>query len=106
MIIGKMDKRITLEKPVKIPDGQGGQEATHVPFIKVWAEFRVPNVKDLMAMGTSTSDMIQPMSIWRRKGVTNEWKVLYQTREFDVKHVYDPDKETTMLICEEIIRRG
>ena len=104
MIIGKMNWRITLQRPVKIPDGMGGSKSDWQDIAVVWAEFRNPNMKELTAMGTVVSDLIRQISIRRRKDIKRGWRVLNNSRIYEVQHTYDINLETTMLVCQEVVK--
>lgn len=108
MIIGKMDKRIQLMKPNVIPDGQGGQkpvpdEDEYIPAGKIWSEFKTPSIKELSTLGTQVSEVNQLISIRRHTSVTRGWQVIYKNRVFDILNVFEPDRETTILVCREVI---
>ena len=103
MIIGRMNWRLSLLKPVKTPDGMGGFKTSWESAGSVWAEFRTPNTKELSAMGTMVSDLIRPISIRRHKDIRRGWRALNQGRTYEVLHTYELDLETTMLICREVV---
>jgi len=103
MIIGRMNWRITLQQPVKLADGMGGSKSEWRDVAVVWAEFRIPNAKELTAMGTVISDLVRPISIRRRRDVKRGWRVLNDGRIYDVQHTYDIDFETTILVCREVV---
>lgn len=103
MIIGRMNWRITLLQPVKNPDGMGGSKTTYQDAGKVWAEFRIPNTKEIPAIGTVVSDLVRLISIRRRTDIKRGWRVQNDTRTYDVLHTYDIDLETTVLICREVV---
>ncbi|MBU2703880.1 SPP1 family predicted phage head-tail adaptor [Sporomusaceae bacterium BoRhaA] len=108
MIIGRMNKRIKLQKPNLIPDGRGGQKPAPPPapeyldVATVWAEFRNPNFKELSAMGTAVSEMNQLTSIRRRTDIQRGWRFLYGTKKFNVLNTFEPDRETTMIVARDI----
>jgi SPP1 family predicted phage head-tail adaptor len=98
-----MSWRITLFRPVKNPDGMGGAKASYQAAGKVWAEFRNPNAKELTAAGTVISDLVRLVSIRRRTDIRRGWRVQHNGRNFDVLHTYGIDRETTMLVCREVV---
>jgi SPP1 family predicted phage head-tail adaptor len=111
MIIGKLDKRIILQKPATLSDGQGGQKKDGTGWddvSTVWAEFRTPNFKELTAAGTVVSEVNQLISIWRRNDIKRGWQVVYETiygtRIFKIQDTFDPDRETTILVCLEVTK--
>lgn len=105
MNIGKMNRRVTLMKPTKVPDGQGGRKTTYEPVATVWAEFRTPKLAMGEEAGAIVSDMTREISIRYRTDVCRGWRVLYGDRIFDVIHPpYDYNKENTILVCREVVR--
>jgi SPP1 family predicted phage head-tail adaptor len=109
MKAGKMRWRITLQKPDREPDGQGGYKKKtgstgFADAATVWAEFRTPNVKEQAATGTIVSDLIRSITIRRRADIRRGWHVLYDKRTFEVLHVYEYDSFTTALVCKEVIK--
>lgn len=42
MLIGKLDKQITILKPIDVPDGQGGRNREWVTAFMPWASIKVP----------------------------------------------------------------
>ena len=105
MNIGKLDKRITLQNRPKTSDGQGGfKPGGWEDVVSVWAEFRTPNVKELAITGTIASDLIWQIIIRRRADVCRGWRVTYGTRTFEVQHTFNYDKQTTVLVCREVVK--
>lgn len=103
MMIDRMRWRITMLQPVKTPDGMGGSKLTYQAAGKVWAEFRNPSTKEMTAIGTVISDLVRLISIRRRTDIKRGWRVQNDGRTYDVLHTYDIDRETTMLICQEVV---
>jgi SPP1 family predicted phage head-tail adaptor len=103
MIIGRLKWRITLLQPVKTPDGMGGSKTTYQPVGKVWAEFRNPNVKEIPAVGTVVGDLVRLISIRRRTDIKRGWRAQNDGRTYDVLHTYDIDRETTVIVCREVV---
>lgn len=103
MISGRMSWRITLLRPIKIPDSMGGSKSNYQAAGKVWAEFRNPNTKELAVVGTVISDLVRLISIRRHRDVRRGWRVQHDARNFDVLNTYDVDRETTMLVCREVV---
>ena len=59
-----MDKKITLQKPDLVDDGQGGRKKKtsgtgFVTVSDVWAEFITPTLKTVETQGTIVSEMIR-----------------------------------------------
>lgn len=104
MIIGRMNKRITLHEPVKTPDGQGGKGKSYEPRGTVWAELRKPKRQIAAANGGIVADVEQEISIRCREDVRRGWRVTYKDRTFDVLDAYPPGKEAVILVCREMVK--
>lgn len=104
MIIGRMDKRITLQAQEKTSDGQGGYTTAWVTKGTVWAEFRKPSLQTAEATGTIVSELMRAISIRFRADVRKGWRVLYGAKTFSVEHTYDYGREATVLVCKEVVK--
>jgi SPP1 family predicted phage head-tail adaptor len=105
MGIGQMDKKIILQKPVKVTDGQGGRKPSYETVTSVWAEFIRPSIQTVESAGTIVSEMLRKMIIWKRSDVRRGWQVLFGNRTFSVEHSYDDDNPLKMvLVCKEVVR--
>lgn len=105
MIIGRMDKRVILRRPIKADDGQGGKIKTDDPQgITVWAEFRKPSLQVVAVNGDVVSVMTREISIRYRPDVSRGWKLEYKNKVFEILGTYQPDKETTIMICKDVTR--
>ncbi len=102
MISGRMNWRVTLLQPVKIPDGMGGSRSDFQPVGKVWAELRNVNTKEVPAVGAAASDLVRQISIRRRADVRRGWRAQIGGRFYDVLNTYDINREATMLVCREV----
>lgn len=103
MISGRMNSRVTLLQPVKIPDGMGGSRSDFQSAGNVWAELRNVNTKEVPAVGAAASDLVRQISIRRRTDVRRGWRVQIGGRSYDVLNTYDINREATMLVCREVI---
>ena len=98
MLIGRMDKRIKLQTYVKV----SGVSAWTTQGI-VWAEFKKPELKTVELAGNIASELTREIGIRYRADVRKGWRVLWETRTFEVIHTYDYGKSTTILICKEVV---
>lgn len=103
-MIGKMDKRIDLVEMVKTADGSGGYTTVATVRATVWAEFVKPRVATLQETGTVISEMAREIKIRLRTDVKKGWKIAWGLKTFDVQHVYDADRATTVLVCREVVK--
>jgi SPP1 family predicted phage head-tail adaptor len=104
MIIGRMDKRITLEEPVKTPDGKGGFTTIWTPRGTVWAEFKKPTFETKEAAGAVQSVSRREFKIRYRSDVVKGWRIVYGTQVILIDHVYDIGKAETFLVVREMVK--
>lgn len=104
MNIGRMDKRIQLCQFTKTPDGRGGRVSKPELVDTVWAEFRKPQFTTSEENGTVVSHLTREIAIRYRADVRRGWQVLYGPKTFDIEHTYDYGKETTVLVCREVVK--
>ncbi len=104
MIIGRMNRRIELLKEEKLPDGVGGYVKSLKIVAKIWAEFRNTNFNTALKNADVVSDISREISIRKRSDVKKGWKISYKEDMYEVIHTYDISKETTMLVCREIVK--
>lgn len=103
--IGRMDKRIALRSPNKLPDGAGGQSTTWgVEDIVVWAEEKTPSYKTAQEAGAMISELNRTFRIRIRSDVRKGWQVVVGGKTLKVSHVYNPDKSNTVVVCREVDR--
>lgn len=104
MMAGKLDRMITLQYQTMTTDGAGGFVSKDVVAATVWAEFIKPRVATMQETGSVISEMVREIRIRHRTDIKKGWKVLYGSKTFDVEHAYDPDRESTIIVCREVVR--
>lgn len=104
MNIGRLNKRVELKKHVEIPDGMGGRKKEWVTQTTIWADFKTPKMTNGAETGTTISEMTWEIGIRFYSPIRKGWKVVYDSRIFDVLHTYDYGREKTVLICREVVK--
>ena len=108
MIIGRMDKLITLRKPNLIPDGAGGYKpGTGSKFVdagKAWAEFKNPKFTMQEVAGAVASVGIREIKIRYRADAVKGWQVIYGSEVMTVNHVYHLSRSETFLVIKEVAK--
>ena len=103
MIIGRMNKRITLQEPVKTADGMGGFKVVWTDRGTVWAEFKTPPALSVNGVeGAVASVAVREIKIRRRQDVAHGWRVLYGSAVWEVEHAYELDLTETVLVCKDV----
>lgn len=105
MIIGRMDKRVSLYKPVTEADQGGGRKTTWQFVGRAWAELRRPKTSLINEAGAVVSVLTQEIMIRYRDDVARGWRVKYNDRVFEIIHPpYDYNRADMILICREVVR--
>jgi len=108
MIIGKMDKRITLQKPMMIPDGSGGWKPAgtnkFVDAVTVWAEFKIPKFTTTEVAGAVSSVALKEIKIRFNSEAMKGWRIVYGTNTMAVDHVYHIARSETVMVVKEVVK--
>jgi SPP1 family predicted phage head-tail adaptor len=108
--LGRVYKdQITLQKAVKIPDGQGGFKKSDPVEYQVYAYFKKVQTSLNEETGTIVSAITREIAIPNGPGVPavkKGWRVLFGMKTFSVEQEpYDDDyNREKVLICKEVIR--
>jgi SPP1 family predicted phage head-tail adaptor len=100
----KRRESLVLQEPVKTPDGRGGYTTKWEDRGAVWAEPRKPSVSTGIVAGAVASDMTREWDILFREDVAKGWRALWGDRTLSVEHTYSYGRETTILVCREVVR--
>ena len=104
MNIGKLNELIELKQPTETSDGMGGWSASFATVDTVWAEFLKPRLATMQESGSVISEMVREIRIRNRTDVRKGWRVIHGAKTFDVEHAYDPDRDSTVIVCREVVR--
>lgn len=107
--VSTKDRLIMLRKPSTVSDNGGGRKPASgtdkfIDDRAVWAEFKNPNFRDIVAMGSAVSEANQLIQIWRYDNVCRGWQVKYGDRRLSILNVFNPDRHNTILVCQEVVR--
>ena len=99
----KYPEKLTLQEPIKTPDGRGGFKPVFVDRDTIYFEFRKTSVSTGVIAGAVASDMTQELGTRYRTDVKKGWRAMYGNRRFDVLHTYHYGHETTIMVCREVV---
>lgn len=102
-MIGRMDKRITIQEPVQVADGMLGQTTTWTDKATVWAAVWPVSGKEIVKNMSLPGVITHRIRIRYRSGVTPACRILFKARYFNIVSVINIDekKEFLELICKE-----
>jgi SPP1 family predicted phage head-tail adaptor len=101
--IGEMRERVTLQSPLRTPDGAGGAEVTWTSGATVWAKVEDRGGGERVAGERLAAGTKLRLTIRYRSGITTEMRGLWNARVLNIRAVGDPDgrKRFLVLDCEE-----
>jgi head-tail adaptor len=108
-VLGRVYReKITLQQPIKTPDGRGGFVSSWSEGIEVKFYSRTPKTSTTEEAGAVVSIMVHEFKIQDRPGVPpveRGWRVLDGTKTLPVEHVYPDDYDRTLvLVCREVVK--
>ena len=102
MIIGAMNKRITLKKPPETEDGYGGINGDYADVQTIWAELVKTNYSEQQAAGAAMNRAQLQFRIRPRKDIKRGWHIIYRDEEYRVDVVDDTYSDRTLIIVSDL----
>jgi SPP1 family predicted phage head-tail adaptor len=105
MIIGKSDRRITIERATETTNGYGEKVATWATLITVWAELtKTTNARESISdrQDTATKQMaFKIRSSTDSRAVSTKDRVVYDSKYFDIIGIEEIGRnDQLMLTCQ------
>lgn len=104
MRIGKMNRRITLLKPVREEDEYGGAKIVYILTCTLWAEFLRPNFREQTLEGDGSAVILTQGIRLRPIEVEKEWHVVCGEHVYIVLHVDTSVPGEIILTTQEVER--
>ncbi|MBX3492411.1 MAG: phage head closure protein [Parvibaculum sp.] len=103
MSAGAMRERVTLQAPVRTPDGAGGADVTWNDVATVWASVMALSGRERPAGERMEARRRLQVLIRYRSDVTAAMRLVWQGRALDIRTMCDIDGKRHMLLidCEE-----
>lgn len=100
--IGKMDKRITIIKPMYSSDGMGGRKSDEIRVATVWAEFLRARIMPGNIQGAPAIQVTQQIRIRRTStDIKRNMLVIYKYHKYNIIFV-EEKKDEILLTCQEV----
>lgn len=110
MQAGKLNKRITLQKPVKTQSQVTGAVVNGwADQAELWANVTDLSARDFVAAQAGQSEVTTRITIRWRDDVTDKHRILYRGRVYDIQGVLEDDKsgrEYLTLPCSRGVNDG
>jgi len=103
MLIGELNRQITLQYKTKVSDGMGGATVTWNNAATVWAKAWTVSSNERSQSMQNALVRVQKFKIRYRNVLKSSWRVKWGTRYFNIVGI-DPDQknEFMYLTCEEV----
>lgn len=98
MKIGKMDKRITLLRPIPSEDGYRGFHTDYEEEGKIWAQVIQTNYAEQEAQGTPMNREQLRLKIRPRKDIRRGWQFKLSGEIYEIETVDNTYRDSTTLI--------
>jgi len=110
MQAGKLNKRITLQRPVKTQSPVTGAVVNGwADQAELWATVTDLSARDFVAAQAGQSEVTTRITIRWREDVTDKHRILYRGRVYDIQGVLEDDKsgrEYLTLPCSRGVNDG
>lgn len=102
MRIASLRDRLTLEAPLRTPDGSGGAIMTWEPVTELWAHVRPITGDERLAHDQVAGRLTHQVWLRRRPGITPAMRFRQGARIYEILAVLDKPHRTHMkCLCEE-----
>jgi SPP1 family predicted phage head-tail adaptor len=102
MSIGSLRDRLTLEQPVRTPDGGGGASIAWQPVADLWARVRPISGDERLAHDQVAGRLTHQVWLRHRPGVTPTMRFRQGARTYEIVAVVDgPRRIHLKCLCEE-----
>ena len=94
--IGAKQKRVTIESPNLVADGQGGRKPGVPPYLVravVWAHERPLTGRETLRAAQLTAVLASVWEIWYREDVSVKDRIRYKARVAEIESFIDPTDE-------------
>lgn len=86
MLAGRLDRKITLQKPTTTTDEYGEEETTWDDFRSVWADIQKQSGREMFEAG-KLAEVEIVFKIRYLSEITPEWRIQYDGKDFDITHI-------------------
>lgn len=101
MNIGRLDRRVTIEKVVKVRDAYGQVSENWGVFKEVWASVTWQRAGEKLEQGRETSATKALFYIRYMEGITSEMRLSFQSKKWNILDVSYKDRNGSIEILAE-----
>lgn len=90
--IAELRHRITIQSITEVSDGQGGKTENWSTVATVWARIEPVSSRERLYSDKLEYQRTHKIAIRYRSDITNDMRILFNGRYFQIKSVYSPDE--------------
>jgi SPP1 family predicted phage head-tail adaptor len=95
---GRLNRRISIEAPVRSPNGQGGFTKGWAPTFDVWAEMIPLRGEEAVQHNLQTSRQLWKVTIRWRAGINEECRAMFNGKPLNIRTCEDPNGRREQLV--------
>ena len=98
-LAARLKHRVSIEQRVRSADAAGGSDVSWSPVLTAWAELRSRSRggDENAAGGKLEANITHEMTMRYRSGITNDMRVAYQGRVFNIRRLVNVDEAGVIL---------
>lgn len=96
---GRLSRRVTLERPVETPDGQGGAAIAFAAVADLWALIEPLAMPEREAAGEARFEVTHAVWLRHRTDIVAGMRLLLAGRALAIRSFRDPDETRRYLVC-------
>lgn len=106
MQVGKLNKRVKIQKLGTVKDEYGELEEVWQDFKTVWAEVKPLTGRSFFSAQQINSEITHSVIIRYVENIKSSMRVLYKGRVFEILYVmnFDEDDRALQLMCKELVK--
>ena len=103
MLIGELNKRITIQSKTMASDSMGGYTETYSDHATVWAAIWPVSAKEMVQANSTTMVVTHKIRIRYRGSLRSSWRIKFGNRYFAIVGMSNPNEKNEYLdlLCKE-----
>lgn len=105
MRAGDLNKRLTLQYPVRTPDTMGGFAVVWTTAAEIFGAIWPVSASETVQAGQATMTITHKIRIRYRANVKASWRIKFGSRYFSIVGIINPNESNKLLdlLCREVV---
>lgn len=100
-MIGKLNKRITIQQPIETADGMGGFTTTWEDLITIWSALWPTSAKEIIRSESNVTEVTHRIRVRYRSDILHNYRIKFKTRfatrYFNIVSIVNPNEHNQWL---------